>query len=113
MRLETKRIIIAVLGGLFLLSLILVQWMEVTRKRAELGLSGAKIVIPASSKQCVDCHQQGNPGIVAQWQGSSHARKGVGCVDCHQAEQDRADAFNHYGATIATVVTPRDCSRCH
>ncbi|MFN3486974.1 MAG: multiheme c-type cytochrome, partial [Planctomycetota bacterium] len=23
------------------------------------------------------------------------------------------DAFDHYGATIATVVTPRDCSRCH
>src|SRR5262249_38114711 len=23
------------------------------------------------------------------------------------------DAFEHYGATIATVVTPRDCSRCH
>ena len=113
MRLETKRIIIAVLGSLFLASLILVQWMEVARKRAEVGLSGPRIVVPASSKQCVECHQQSNPGIVAQWKDSTHARKGVGCSDCHQADREDADAFQHYGATIATVVTPRDCSRCH
>lgn len=24
-----------------------------------------------------------------------------------------ADAFGHYGATIAVVVTPRNCGRCH
>jgi hypothetical protein len=113
MRLETKRIIIAVLGALFLASLILVQWMEVARKREEVGLTGPKIIVSASSKQCVECHKQSNPGIVAQWHDSPHARKGVGCVDCHAASKERADGFDHYGATIATVVTPRDCSRCH
>jgi hypothetical protein len=113
MSLETKRWIIAILGGLFLASLILVQAIEVMRRRSEAGLDGPHAVISASSKQCVECHQQSSPGIVAHWTGSTHARKGVGCVDCHQADASDADAFQHYGATIATVITPRDCSRCH
>lgn len=113
MRLETKRWIIGGLGCLFLLSLILVQAMEVVRKRAEVGLSAPHITIPASSKGCIECHQQNTPAIVEHWKGSTHARKAIGCVECHQAEKDDVDAFNHYGSTIATVVTPRDCSRCH
>jgi hypothetical protein len=77
------------------------------------GLDQPHVVIPASSKSCVDCHQQQTPGVIAHWTGSTHAHKGVGCVDCHTADAQDADAFSHYGATIATVVTPLDCSRCH
>ncbi len=113
MTLKTKQIIIALLGGAFLLSLIFVQWREVTRKQEEAGLKGPHIAVPASSAECVKCHEDLQPGIVAQWKGSTHAEKGVGCVECHQAEPGDADAFNHWGAMIATVVTPRDCSRCH
>lgn len=113
MTLESKRYIIGGLGGLFLVSLILVQYMEVARRRAESGTDAAHVAIPASSKQCVECHQQGTPGIIDHWKGSTHARKGIGCVECHQAEKGEVDAFQHYGHTIATVVTPRDCSRCH
>jgi hypothetical protein len=61
----------------------------------------------------VDCHHEANPGIVAHWKGSTHAEKGVGCVECHQADAQDADGFTHYGALIATVVTPLDCARCH
>ncbi|MEM7483494.1 MAG: multiheme c-type cytochrome [Acidobacteriota bacterium] len=113
MTLETKRLIIAALGGLFLLSLVFVQWMETARKAEEAGLREAHVAVPASSKACVDCHVQANPGIVDHWQGSTHAEKGVACVECHQAAEKDADAFPHYGVTIATIVTPRDCSRCH
>jgi hypothetical protein len=113
MSLKTKQFIIAALGGLFLLSLIFVQWMEVARKRRESGLAEAMIAVPKSSQACVDCHAQSTPGIIDHWRGSPHARKGVGCVECHQANDTDVDAFKHYGATIATVVTPLDCSRCH
>jgi hypothetical protein len=113
MTLKTKRIIIAILSAAFLLSLLFVQWMEVIRKREEAGLAGPKVVVPASSKACVDCHGQTTAGIVSHWKGSTHAEKGVGCVECHAAEAADADAFSHYGAMIATVVTPRDCGRCH
>jgi hypothetical protein len=111
--LKTKQIIIAVLGGAFLISLIFVQWMEVARKREEAGLGAHRVAVPATSKECVDCHLNISMGIVEQWKGSTHAEKGVGCVECHQAEAGDIDAFNHYGFTIATIVTPRDCSRCH
>src|SRR5262245_39182327 len=113
MRLEFKKLIIGGLGLLFLVSLVLVQAMEVARRRAEAGLDEAHVAIPASSQKCVECHHESTPAIIGHWKHSTHARKALGCVECHQAEQGDADAFDHYGATIATVVTPRDCSRCH
>jgi len=113
MTLETKKWIIAALGGLFLLSLVFVQWREVDRRRTEAGLSDPHIAIPASSRECIECHQKTTPGIIDHWKGSTHARKAVGCVECHQAETGDADAFDHYGHTIATIITPRDCKRCH
>lgn len=113
MSLTRKRFIIGALGALFLLSLVFVQWLEVARKQQEAGLRPPPIAIPAASKDCVDCHAKSNPGIVVHWQGSTHAEKGVACVDCHRAQPSDADGFEHYGAQIATVVTPRDCSHCH
>jgi hypothetical protein len=113
MTLETKRIIIAALGGLFLLSLVLVQWMETARKAEEAGLRAPHISIPSESRECVECHAEENPGIVAHWEGSAHGEKGVGCLECHQAALDEADSYLHHGVQIATIVTPLDCSRCH
>ncbi|MBI1900848.1 MAG: hydroxylamine oxidoreductase [Planctomycetia bacterium] len=98
---------------LFLASLVFVQWMEAVRRQERVGGVPANVAIPASSKRCVECHGIESPGIIDHWKGSTHAAKGVGCVECHQAESDDADAFTHYGALIATVVTPRDCGRCH
>ncbi|RPI77636.1 MAG: hydroxylamine oxidoreductase [Planctomycetaceae bacterium] len=69
--------------------------------------------IPVSSKGCIECHDKTTPGIIDHWEGSTHATKGVGCVECHQATKGDVDGFDHYGHHIATVVTPRDCSRCH
>lgn len=113
MTLKSKQVLIGTLGGIFLLSLVFVQWMEVSRKAEEAGRAPKHISVPAASKACVDCHAQGNPGIVEHWKGSTHAEKGVGCVECHQADPADADAFQHYGASVAAVVTPRDCARCH
>jgi len=113
MSLSAKQTIIGTLGFLFLLSLVFVQYEEVTRKRAEAGIGEVHIVVPESSQACVDCHAQTTPGIIDHWKGSTHATTGVGCYECHVADADDADAFDHYGDTIATVVTPLDCSRCH
>ncbi len=113
MSLRSKQIIIALLSIVFLASLILVQYREVAHRREQAGLRAPHIVIPASSKQCVECHNQQTPGIIAHWENSTHALKGVGCVECHTADAEDPDAFTHYGTTIATIVTPLDCSRCH
>jgi len=113
MSIRTKHIIIALLSTAFIVSLIFVQWMELARKREEAGIGVRHVSIPANSTACVQCHQQSSPGIIDHWKGSTHAVRGVGCVECHQAEKGDADAFDHYGALIAVVVTPRDCGRCH
>ena len=113
MSIRTKQTIIALLSAAFIVSLIFVQWMEVARKQEEAGIGTHHAAVPASSKTCVDCHQKSSPGIIDHWQGSTHAMKGVGCVECHLADKGDVDGFDHYGAHIATVVTPRDCGRCH
>ena len=66
-----------------------------------------------ASAECVECHATVMPGIVEQWKDSTHAKVGTGCYECHKAEQGEPDAFEHNGKVIATVVTPRDCARCH
>jgi hypothetical protein len=62
---------------------------------------------------CLTCHKEQSPGLYGQWLDSEHALHNVTCIDCHQAERGDSDAFMHEGARIATLVTPRDCSRCH
>jgi len=113
MSLRTKHVIIALLSAAFIVSLIFVQWMEVARKQQEAGIGKHVAVIPANSQSCVECHQKSSPGIIDHWKGSTHAVKGVGCTECHVAEKGDVDGFDHYGTHIATVVTPRDCGRCH
>jgi hypothetical protein len=87
--------------------------METARKAEEAGLRAPHISVPAASRECVECHAEENPGIVTHWEGSTHAEKGVGCLECHQADLEEADSYLHHGEQIATIVTPRDCSRCH
>ena len=73
MTLDAKRLIIAALGLLFLLSLVVVQWEETTRRAADAGLVRGTITPPASSVQCVACHGETTPGIVNHWENSTHA----------------------------------------
>ena len=113
MTLKTKQFIIALLGLAFVVSLIYVQRQEVIRHEQASGLRPVSIIVPETSKKCVICHQNLSPGIIDHWKGSTHAEKGIGCVECHQADPKDADAFNHEGYTIATIVTPRDCGKCH
>lgn len=63
--------------------------------------------------KCMVCHKEVSVGLYSQWLQSSHGRHGVTCLVCHGAERGEADAFEHYGAQIATLVTPKDCGQCH
>ena len=66
-----------------------------------------------AGEECVSCHSKSSAGITGQWEGSAHAEAGVNCLDCHKASTDDLDAITHEGQTIATVVSPKDCGRCH
>jgi hypothetical protein len=109
---EAKRIIIAVLSFFLLCALLIVGYIE---GKKQVPGTKPKIVISDDNKKCIDCHSQNSNArtAVAQWKESQHAIKGVGCLECHQANPSDIDAFDHYTATIATIVSPKDCSRCH
>ena len=65
------------------------------------------------SRECVDCHRKDNLGLYQQWGESKHFRANVGCFECHVARRGEVDAYEHYGQLIATIVSPKDCGRCH
>lgn len=64
-------------------------------------------------KACVDCHTKSSAGLTHQWKNSAHAEANVNCLDCHQAYEDDEDSMEHEGSIIATIVSPKDCGRCH
>lgn len=65
------------------------------------------------SAACVACHKKESPVIYEQWGSSKHFRAHVSCYECHMATEKDPDAYEHYGQLIATIVTPKDCARCH
>ena len=110
MTLETKQYVIIGLAGLFLVSLLIVAWVEGGRQRV---LRAPDAVITSDNADCVACHRVKSPGIVGQWEISEHAVSGIGCMQCHRADPGDADAYDHEGALIATIVSPVDCAECH
>jgi hypothetical protein len=89
-----------------------------------LGLVLAVLAMPAAAQQgtgpvseegkaCIQCHEADSPAFVKEWRLSTHAAKGVDCYACHKADKADADAMEHYGYTVAILVTPQDCGRCH
>jgi formate-dependent nitrite reductase cytochrome c552 subunit len=110
--LDTKRIIIGILSIVFIIVLLIALYKETQR-----ALPGyrADPVISAETQHCLSCHtEKGNGKVIAeQWKMSKHAEVGVGCLECHKAEEGDADAYTHEGELIATIVTPKDCGRCH
>lgn len=66
-----------------------------------------------AGKECVKCHTKTSAGLTEQWKQSKHAEVGMNCLDCHQADTADIDAIEHEGFTIATIVSPKDCGRCH
>lgn len=115
MSLNMKRVIVFVLGIALCAALMMVAETEARRHQPphKMPMSTVLAMTPESSRTCVECHANTSPAIVEHWKGSTHSHKGVGCVECHLSEKGDADGFDHYGQHIATVVTPRDCSRCH
>ncbi len=81
--------------------------------------SAAKVTLDPSSwgleegKACIDCHAKSSAGLTHQWKNSAHAQANVNCLDCHLAYEDDSDAMEHEGSIIATIVSPKDCGRCH
>lgn len=103
--------------------------------------AGDEMPVSDDTRYCLECHNDATPGVVADWKRSRHARVTVGqamkvegaarklsskdvpddvrafvvgCAECHTQDPDaHPDHFDHEGYPVHTVVTPRDCARCH
>jgi hypothetical protein len=79
-------------------------------------LNAAGFTLPEMSPQtkaCVACHKTESSALYSQWGSSKHFRANVGCFECHAADAKEPDAYEHHGEYIATIITPKDCARCH
>jgi len=76
---------------------------------------GSEAFVSKPSAECIRCHEEENiqRSQIAEWRHSAHARKGVGCFECHKAAQGEPDAWEHEGTLISTIVSPFDCGACH
>ncbi|MCL5124370.1 MAG: cytochrome C552 [Deltaproteobacteria bacterium] len=68
---------------------------------------------------CIKCHELKTPGLYKMWRLGRMGQMGVNCYDCHKAEKKtdktpgKPGGFDHRGFWISTIVSPKDCSRCH
>ena len=71
------------------------------------------------AKECISCHADKTPGIVADWDGSAHAKQTVSCIDCHGVDANSEYAVKniegHEDVTTAVsiLVPPTKCAECH
>jgi hypothetical protein len=72
--------------------------------------------ITEMTRECLGCHAEDNVGLYQQWGSSKHYGANVGCYECHMAEKTDADWVRdgiHDDYVISTIVSPKDCARCH
>jgi hypothetical protein len=110
--LNTKRTIIGILSLIFIVVLLIALVKEVQRTAPTYKPAP---IVDEGTRHCTSCHGEQGAGkvIVEQWKDSKHAEVGVGCLECHGAEKEDVDAYDHEGQVIATIVTPSDCAKCH
>ena len=92
---------------------------EETSNITSLSLKEYRIVrsVSKDAQKCIDCHAEENKGIVADWASSRHAHANISCLDCHIAGPADADIskehLKHDKTLVSSIVSPKDCSRCH
>jgi hydroxylamine dehydrogenase len=92
--------------GTFLIALSFLLPLNIVKADNHLGGDPA-------GEACIECHRSVTPGIYSEWNKSSHGQHNTNCYDCHKAEPTDIDAFEHNGALISVIVTPKDCANCH
>jgi hypothetical protein len=62
--------------------------------------------LAAAADECLDCHRDKTPGIVAYWEESAHYAKDVGCTDCHGTDVKKSH-------DLQAPVVAETCGTCH
>jgi hypothetical protein len=104
-----------VIGTISTLIVIAAIYLFTSLPRGGQG-EGTLLFQPSSyegSDKCATCHKRVSPDIVNQYAGSTMARAGVKCIDCHVVEKNNPLGKDHEGFFITNTPTPKQCQRCH
>ena len=66
------------------------------------------VPLNAQENDCVGCHEENSPGIVADWRASRHSQMGVDCATCHRGAHTTAGTPDETG-----MPTAETCAMCH
>ena len=110
---KAQQWLIGIFSTLLIVILIIVASVEMKQSASE----KPHIEIDKKSAQCITCHEKQNIAVkqVEAWKDSKHAVMGIGCTECHTAQEDDFDAFKcpQSDVLVARHPTPKDCAECH
>lgn len=74
----------------------------------------SSVVTTDETARCLNCHASRQIRLVETWEKSRHAKHGVGCYECHQANpEDPAAKNGHFSFSVQLPVSPLKCAECH
>ncbi len=103
-------------NSLVFVALAIVVWCGHTNAQVKVD---PKLYGSPEGQVCIQCHKLKTPGLHKLWRSGRMGQAGVNCYDCHKAVKKTGekpgdkDGYDHRGFWIVTVVSPKDCSRCH
>ena len=81
------------------------------RQARRVGRDATAALIRASGK-CAECHINQHYSVVHEYELSTHARKDINCLECHQPAAGQ-QGREHHSFTITTRVNAANCRSCH
>lgn len=102
----------AVFIAITIATALIVAAYLVNSKRPRVVVEQPSAAFVRASGKCAECHLNTQYSVVHEFEMSTHAKKGVTCLDCHQVAKGQKGR-DHNGFVINTHVTPANCRTCH
>lgn len=98
--------------SVLLASALIVGAILINHKRPSVDTDQPTADFVRATGKCASCHRNETSTVVHQFERSAHSRKGVTCLDCHQAVEEQ-DVLDHRGFELAQESTSLNCKGCH
>lgn len=105
---QFRSVLIAVVLG----TALVVAAFLINRQRPAVERGQPTAALVKATGKCAECHRRETSAIVAQYETSRHAAKGINCLECHRPLEGQP-SMEHRGFTIAKSLTAKNCAQCH
>lgn len=105
---QFRSVFIAILLG----TALIVAALLVNARRPSIERGQPSPALVEATGKCAECHRHSTAAVVAQFERSHHAQKGVNCLDCHKPAEGQ-ESLSHNGFIIARRLTAKNCAQCH